>query len=112
MVGAGKANLCSTARVDIEQFYRGIAHLFRGLFFGLVPLVAAQSVKRCKSLIAGTETANKVERRHRYIEFGFVGVRQQQKFLGTLIHDQSFKADVTTDAVFDVDYSSARFEFS
>ncbi len=95
------------ARVDLQQFGGGIAHLLRCTLPGLLPLVAAQAVQGSGLLGAAGVAADEIKGRDRHVELVTTVVLDGEEFLCHAAHVQALQAQVAAHAVFLVDHRCA-----
>ena len=106
----GMALARGAARVEVEQFGGGVAHLQGSFALGFLPLSAAEAVQG-RLLFARTRVAaDDRERRHRHVQLGLVGVLQMQKLGDAIAEIHVDEAEIAADAVLSVHDRVADFE--
>ena len=107
----GKARTALTQGVEVQQFRRRVAHLFRGFFLGLLPVASPERMERRVFGVGAAVARNQVQIRNGYEELRFVFVFQLQKFGFSLVRRHLFESEITADPVLQVDDRVAHLEF-
>ena len=87
------------ARIQVQQFRGDIADALCGLAARLLPLLAAELVKRRGFRRRARVAGHEVQRLHRNIQLVAVGVFEHQKFAGVPGDVHGLQSDVAADAV-------------
>lgn len=107
----GKARTALTQGVEVQQFRRRVAHLFRGFFLGLPPVASPERMERRVFGVGAAVGRNQVQIRNGYEELRFVFVFQLQKFGFSLVRRHLFESEIAADPVLQVDDRVAHLEF-
>ena len=98
------------ARIQIQQFGRGVTYLFGGLAARFFPLTRPQRVQRrifgCRTRVA----RDHMQLRYRHIQGRLFCILEMQKFSFTFTQIHADQAAVTTDTVIEVHHGVADLE--
>ena len=97
-------------RIKVQEFGRGVAHLCRGFFLGLVPLAAAQIVERRRFGGRAAVAADQMQLRHWHVELVAARVFERQEFGGAFAEIEILQTQVAADAVLQMNDWVADFD--
>ena len=108
--GVGDALAGLAPGIDRQQFGGHVAHLLGGLALGLLPGIRAQAMQRCGVGIGARVAHDQMQRCHRHVQLGAVGIFQRQELGLGIVDVQRLQAQIAAHAVVDMDHRRADAE--